>query len=169
MFTVSKLSCFHAREQIQILFHGTIAIRRVRAGLGKRAATFSDFCILKAANISFAILNQPDSKIVQFLEVIRCMSQRCPLKSKPGHVFGYRLHVLLALLDLVGIVKTHECLAAILLSDAKVESNTLGMPDMQIAIRLRWKAGNDTIRQAVVLTIFVNFLTNKVPGLLIHA
>lgn len=65
-----------------------------------------------------------------------------PIKAQPANVFLDRLDVFHFLFGRIGIVKTQMTTPAIFNGSAKIQANRLGMANMQIAVGLRWKAGN---------------------------
>src|SRR4030095_10869040 len=67
--TIGELSFFHALEQVETLFDGTVAIRAVPAGLGQRAAILANFIGAEIAYESFSVLNQLNGPIIKLLEV----------------------------------------------------------------------------------------------------
>src|SRR5262249_23076526 len=54
-----------------------------------------------------------------------------------------RVDVLLLLLDRVGVVETQVAAAAELLRDPEVERDCLGVPDVEVSVRLGREAGHD--------------------------
>jgi hypothetical protein len=59
------------------------------------------------------------------------------------HVGLDGVDVLLLLLGRIGVVEAQMALAGEFLGDAEIERDRLGMADMQIAVRLRRKPGDD--------------------------
>src|SRR5207249_4657276 len=66
-----------------------------------------------------------------------------PAGDKPIHVFDYGVHILDFLLGRVGIVHAQIANAAEFARDAEVQTNALGVTDVQIAVGLGWRARVD--------------------------
>ncbi|MNJ47072.1 hypothetical protein D3C77_422180 [compost metagenome] len=84
-----------------------------------------------------------------------------PIKAQPFHVFFNRIDVLHVLLDGIRIVKTKMGAAPKLVCNREIDPDRLGMPDMQITVRLWRKAGNNFLHFAA-LQILGNNIFNKV-------
>jgi hypothetical protein len=52
--------------------------------------------------------------------------------------------------------------AFILRCDTEIQTDTLGVPDVQIPVRLRWKTRYDPAIPFIGLYVFCNNLTNKI-------
>ena len=75
-----------------------------------------------------------------------------PVKAEPANAVHDAVDVLLILLDGIGVVKAHVAGAAVVAREPEVETNALGVPNMQIAVGLRRKARADARR--IGLTLF---------------
>ncbi len=67
---------------------------------------------------------------------------RPPVEAEPAHVALDGVDIFLLLLHRIGIVETQVAAAAELLRHPEIEADRLGVADMQIAVRLRRKAGH---------------------------
>ena len=65
---------------------------------------------------------------------------RAPIETEPAHVALDGVDIFLRFLGRVGVVETQMAMAAEFLRDAEIETDRLGMADMEIAVRLRRKA-----------------------------
>ena len=140
---VWKLAGLHAAEQVEILVHGAVAERAVLAGLGQRAAVDPHLLRRLVVDIGLAGLDQHLGPFVELLEIIRGMKQvLAPVEAEPAHVVLDGVDILLLLLGRIGVVEPQVAAAAELLGDAEVEADRLGMADVQVAVRLRRKAGH---------------------------
>ena len=161
---VGELAVLHALEQIEILFHRSVAPRAFLAGFGQRAARGADFFGRLIVDVGFALLDQLDGHLVQLLEVIRgVIFPIVPREAQPADVFLDRVDVLDIFLGGVRVVVAQIAQAAKLLRDAKVDDQRLGVADVQIAVRLRRKArvhGGEASR----LQIFLDGFTDEVGG-----
>src|SRR6185312_14600739 len=68
-----------------------------------------------------------------------------PFETEPADVFLDAIHIFDIFGDGIGIVETQICLAAILLRQTEIQYDGFGMPDMQIAVRLRREPGQDAL------------------------
>ncbi len=66
-----------------------------------------------------------------------------PVEAEPVHVALDGVDELLLLLGRIGVVETKVAVAAELLGNAEIEADRLGVADVQIAVRLRRKPGDD--------------------------
>ena len=71
-----------------------------------------------------------------------------PIEAKPAHVALDGVDIFLFFLGRVGVVETQIAVAAEFLGDAEIQADRFGMADMQIAVRLRRKAGDDCLMPA---------------------
>ena len=65
-----------------------------------------------------------------------------PVEAEPAHVALDGVDIFLLLLGRIGIVEAQVTAAAEFLGDAEIQADRLGVADMQIAVRLRRKAGD---------------------------
>ena len=66
-----------------------------------------------------------------------------PLEAEPADVRFDRVDVLDVLLEGVGVVEAEVAGAAVLLRDAEVQADRLGVADVEVAVRLGREAGGD--------------------------
>jgi len=83
---------------------------------------------------------------VHVLEVVRGVVQVVlaaagPVEAEPAHRVEDAVDELLVFLDRVGVVEAHVAAPAEVARQAEVQTNALGVADVQIAVRLRRKAG----------------------------
>jgi hypothetical protein len=118
--------------------------RRVLAGLRQRAAADADRFLRLVVDIGVAGLDQALRPVIQPLEVIRgVIKVGSPVIAEPVHVGLDRVDIFLLFLGRVGVIEAQMALAGEFLRDAEIERDRLGVTDMQIAVRLRRKAGHD--------------------------
>jgi hypothetical protein len=68
---------------------------------------------------------------------------------------------LLLFLGRIGVVETQVAVTAELLGNAEIETDRLGVADMEIAVRLRWKPGDD-LAGAAICEIGLDDVANEV-------
>ena len=85
-----------------------------------------------------------------------------PLETQPFDVVSDGIHIFGILLHRVGVIKTQIGLATIFLSDTEVQTDGLGMADMQIAVRFWWESGIYFRIVFPVLDVFFDNLLNEI-------
>ena len=131
-------------EQIEILLDRAVAVGAGAAGLGERSAQAAHFLGRRAVDVGESRLDQVARELVQAIEVVgRVIEMRAPVEAQPAHRRHDRVVVLDVLLDRIGIVEAQVAGAAILGGEPEVQADRLGVPDVQVAVGLGWKAGDD--------------------------
>ena len=140
-----ELSGPHALEQIQVLFHGPVAIGAFLARFGQGAPVLPDLIGAQIADKGLALLDQLHGILVQLFIVIRGIIETIlPVKSQPFYVPDDRIHIFLVFSARVRIVHAQIAGAAILGGDAEIEADGLGMSDMGVSVRFGGKPGGHT-------------------------
>ncbi len=158
---VFEFAIAHAAEQIEVLRDRACAVRALATGLGQRAAELANLLRRRAVDVGQIPLDQMDCVLVEMFEVVRREEQSGPLESQPAHVFFDRLDVLDILFRRVRIVEAQVARAPELEGDAEVETNRLGVPDMQIAVRFR-RESRDHARDDARLQLVRDHRTDEV-------
>ena len=86
-----------------------------------------------------------------------------PVESQPVDVALDRVQELLLFPGRIGVVEAQVATAAEFLCDPEIQTDRLGMADMQVAVRLRWESG-DHFGHAPGLNVAMDHLTNKVAA-----
>jgi hypothetical protein len=68
-----------------------------------------------------------------------------PVEAEPAHVALDGVDIFLRLLGRVGVVVAQVAVAAEFLGNAEIEADRLGVADMEVAVRLRRKTGDDAL------------------------
>jgi hypothetical protein len=71
------------------------------------------------------------------------MAKLIPLESKPVHILHDCIHEVLVFFQGIGIVETEVGSAAEFIGDPEIQANRLCVADVQVAVGLRGKPGND--------------------------
>ncbi len=71
-----------------------------------------------------------------------------PVEAEPPHIVLDGIGVLDVFLGRIGIVEAEVAAPAVLIGDAEVEADRLGMPDVQVAVWLGRKPGDDGAKPA---------------------
>ena len=142
---VRKLARPHAAEQVEVLLDAALAERAVPAGLGQRARALARISSWRlVVDVGLAGADQMLGPLVELLEIVGGVAEMvAPIEAQPAHVALDGVDVLLLLLRRVGVVEAQVAAAAELLGDAEIEADRLGVADVEVAVRLRRKAGDD--------------------------
>ena len=65
-------------------------------------------------------------------------------------------------LDRIGIVIAQVAHTAVLLGGSEIDANRLSMPDVQVAVRFRWKTGIYLVAVLLRFQILINNAMNKI-------
>ena len=161
---VRKFAVLHTGEEIEILFDAAPAIGAVLAGLSQRAAIGADFLGVQIVDIGLTIFDQVHGPVIELIEIVGGMARRAvPFEAHPADVFLDGVDELLFFLGRVGVVEPQPAEAFELRCDTEVETDRLGVSDVQVAVRFRGKAGDELIRRAVG-KIASDPFTDEVPG-----
>ena len=143
---VGKFSGPHPREQVEIFVDRPVAERAVPAGLGQRAARQPDVLLRLVIDIGLARANEVLRPGIELLEIIRrIVKVSAPIEAKPADVALDRIDVLLLLPCRIGVVKAEMATSAEFLGNAEIQADRFGVPQMQIAVRLRREPGDDAV------------------------
>ena len=85
-----------------------------------------------------------------------------PIKPKPRDTVTNRVDILLRLLFRIGIVKAQMTDTSIIMRYAEIKTDTLGMANVQIAIRLGRKSRFHTPVPFAGTVILINNIANKI-------
>ncbi len=143
---VGKFARAHAAQQIEIFLHAAAAKRAVVARFGQGAARRAHLVLRLVVDIGLAGADQVFGPLVKLLEIIRRMIEMlAPIEAEPAHVGLDGVDIFLLLLGRVGVVEAQIAMAGEFLGDAEIEADRLGVADMQVAVRLRRKPGDDRL------------------------
>ena len=159
---VRELARLHAAEEVEVLLHAAVAVRTFHARGGGHSPTLADLLLRLIINIRETVLNELLRPQVKLVEVVGSVMLLRPLETQPFDVVPDGIHIFGVFLHGVGIIKTQVGLAAVFLSDTEVQTDGLGMTDMQIAVRFRWKSGIYFRIVFPVLDVFFDNLLNEI-------
>ena len=125
-----------------------VAVRRVGARLGQRAAMGADLVGRVRVDVGQAAADQLLGVLIEPLVVVRgVVLAVVPVEAEPADVVLDGVDVLDVFLDRVGVVEAQVAVAAVLGRDAEVEADGLGVADVQVAVGLGREARDDTRRR----------------------
>ena len=85
-----------------------------------------------------------------------------PLEAKPRNIFLDGIHVLHILLDRVGVIEAEVAETVIFLCNSEIETDGLGVSDVQVAVRFRRETGMHFRSVFAVGQVFLNDFFNKI-------
>jgi hypothetical protein len=142
--TVLKLSRPHLGEEVEVLFDASLSIRTRPARFGHGSSVLANLSLIETADIGLAFFNQLHGKAVHLLEVVRCEIKMVILvKAEPLHIVLNRVDIFGVFFDRVGVVKAKVAAALILTGQAKIQTDGLGVANVQIPVGFWWKTGHD--------------------------
>ena len=112
----------HLAEELEIFFNTSVAIWAVGSWLLYGSAIARDFFLSLVVNIGKASLDELLCPVIQLLEIVRSIAFFFPLKTEPLDIFLDSIYILDILLCRVGVIITEIGLSAILLREAKVDT-----------------------------------------------
>ena len=151
------LAGLHLAEEPEVLLRGAVAPGARGAGLVHGAAVQADLLLRLVIDIGESPFDQVLGPLVELVEIIGGIEFLVPMESQPLDVFLDGIHVLGVLLGGVRVVVTEIRDTAVLLREAEVEADGLGMSQMQIAVRLRRETGDDGVHLAAGEVRFDDF------------
>ena len=144
-----KFTGAHAAEQIEVFLDRAVAERAVFSRLGQRAAIDPHVVRVLVVDIGLACPDQILGPRIELLEIVRGVIEvLAPIKPQPAHIRFDGVDVFLLFLGGIGVVEAQMAAAAKLLRDAEIEANGLGVADMQVAVGLGRKAGDNAFNAA---------------------
>ena len=141
---VRELAGAHPFEEVEILLDRAIAIGAVPARLGQGPAVAAGLLGVQVADVGQSLLDQLDGERVELLEIVGCeIDPIAPVESEPTHVGLDGVDELDVLLVRIGVVEAQIAGAPERPRKTEVQDDRLGVPDMQITVRLRREARDD--------------------------
>src|SRR5262249_24569261 len=114
-------------------------------------------------DVRFASGDQLLRPAIELLEVVAGVVQvPAPIEAEPAHVIHDRVDVFLALLGGVRVVEAQVTATAEVTRQAEVDADGLGVADVQVAIGLGWKSGDDRAPEPTGTVVLFDDLSNEV-------
>src|SRR5260370_7451853 len=164
---VGKSSRPHATKKVEVCLDASITVRTLFAALDITAMA-GDFLGRQIADIGLAGPDQLLLPFVKLTERVRGVKfASFPVGSNPMNVFGKGVEVFLVFLGGIGVVVAEVELAAILHGQTVIETNRLGVADVQVPVGPRRKpcvdAASKSARTVVLFDYFLNEIERR-PG-----
>ena len=157
----------HAAEQVQVLFGRTLSERAVRTWCGEVASVLRDCFGVLIIDIGKPLVNQVFSPQVQLLEIVA--REECALvavESEPLQVTLDGLDEVVAFFLGVRVIETQIARASEFTGNTKVQTDRLGMADVQKAVGFRWEARLHPSAIGSLVVIAADKVTNEVGRML---
>ena len=139
---VGQVAGPHLPEQGQVLLDGAVPVGRGPARLAQAAPVLLDLLVAEVVDVGLARPDEVLGQLVHLVEVVgRVERPLAEVEAQPAHVVLDGLDVLDVLLGRVGVVEAQVAAGAVLLGDAEVEADRLGVADVEVAVGLGREAG----------------------------
>ena len=164
LFPILVLAFLHLLEKLQVLFDASVSIGTFLARMLQIATSIMDFLTRLVIDIRKTHADQLAGEFIQLRKIVRCIMDRfLPMEAKPLHILQNGIHILDLFLCRVRIIEADIRLPVILLSNAKIETDALHMPDVKVSIRFRRKTRqHPIIRIDMICNIFIDFCFDKI-------
>ena len=159
---IGELAGFHAAKEVEVLFHGAVAVRALGAGFGGYAAARADLLLALVVHVGETVHNQLLRPFIKLVEVVGGIVLLGPLKAEPRNIFLDGIHVLHIFLDRVGVIEAEVAETVVFFCNSEVQADGLGVADVQIAVRFRRKTGVNFRSVFAVGQVFLNDFFNKI-------
>ena len=159
---VGELAGLHAAEEVKVLLDAAVAVRTFDAGFRGHATARTDLLLRLVIDVGEAVHNELLGPLVELVEVVGGIMLLGPLKTEPCDIFFDGVHVLHIFLDRVGVIEAEVAETVIFLGDSEVQTDGLGVADMQVAVRFRRETGVNFRSVFSVSQVSLNDFFNKI-------
>src|SRR5215813_1044982 len=161
--SVGELARAHAAEEIEALADRAIPEGRRPPGLGQRAARFAHLLHALIVHIRLARDDELLRPAVQLLEIVAGVIEVwAPVEAEPSHVVHDGVDVFLALLGGVRVIEAQVATTAVITRESEVDADSLGVPDVQVTVRLGRKPSHDLAGEATGAVVVLDDLADEV-------
>ena len=162
---VGEFSGPHAAEEVEVFFHAAVAPGAFAPRFGQGAAVPADFLGRKVVHIGLAHLDELLGILVKAFKIVGGVKfPVLPVAAQPAHVLADGVHVFRVFLGGIGVVKAQVALAVKFFGHAKVEADGFGVPQVQVAVGLRGKAGVHLAAEAAGGVVLEDACADKVDA-----
>ena len=163
MGAVGKLAGPHPGKEIEVLFHRPVAIGAFSSRLGEASPVLPDFIGSEAADIGVSGSDELDGERIKPFEVIGGVKEPvCPVESKPADIVDNRFHEFHGLSQGVRVIHPEIAGSLVLLGDAEIEANRLGMTDVDVAVWFGREAGGHSSLMFVGPQVIVDDVPDEI-------
>ena len=159
---VLKLAVLHAHKQIEVLLDAAFTIGAVAPRLRERAAVLAHLVLGQIVHIGKTLADELERQFIALIEVGGTKQELVPLEAQPVNILHDGIDVLGVLLCGVRVIEAKIAAAAVLLRHAKIDGQSLGVPNVQISVGLGRKTRLDTrfLVAHILLDGFLNEILN---------
>ena len=157
LFTVGILAVAHFTEDTQVLLGSAVPPGALLAGSLHGAASCTDFLLGLVVDVCKSSLDQLFGPFIELVEIVGCIKLLLPLETEPFDVFLDGIYIFGVFLGRVGVVVAEVGLSAIFLGQSEIDAQALCMPEVQVSVGLRRKAGKDGIHFAGLEIVLDDF------------
>ena len=140
LFAVAEFAVGHTLKEVEIFLNTPVSVRAFLARLGESSSVLPDLVCAEIVNISLAVLDELDCTVVDEIKIVRSEKHVFPPETEPLDILLDCVDIFDVLTGRIGIVKTKIAYAVVLLRRAEIYAQSLGVTDMEIAVRLRRKS-----------------------------
>ena len=144
--TFGIVAAFHGLEECQILLHRGIAVGGGGAGSHQIAALLAHRLAVLQVHIGQAVLDEVyGALVVEIKDIGGPVQVLTPVETQPVDIFLDGVDEFDIFLAGVGVIKTqvtHRPEVGIFLGKTEIQTDGLGVADVQITVRLRGETGN---------------------------
>ena len=157
LLAVGIFAGLHFPEEAQVLLYAAVAPRAVLARGLDRAAVLPHLLLGLVIDVCLALEYHLLGPLIELVEIIGSVAFLLPLESQPLDVLFDCVHIFGVLLRRIGVVVAEVGLSVIFLGKAEVYAETLGVAEVQIAVRLRRETGEYAVILAAGKVRFDDF------------
>ena len=162
-----ELPSVHTAEEVEALLDGTIAEGAGDTRGGRCTLLRCDLFGSLLIDVGMACADQLFGKLIQTLKVVRSIVDIAPVEAEPIDILTDSIDVLDVFLRGIRIVEAEVTHPAVLLCDAEVHADGLGVPDVEIAVGLWWEARLDASIILPGTKVALDDLLDEVQALLL--
>ena len=163
--TFAEFAGAHAPEQVEVLGDGPVTERTLDARIAVAAALRRDRLAVLFVDVGQSLVDQQFGPVVELLEVVARVERLAfDRKPEPGEIGDDAVDVARVLGVGVRVVEAQVADTAELLGDPEVDGDRLGVPDVQVAVRLGWEASLDAAPEGAAFVVGDDQLANEVGG-----
>ena len=142
VLAVGKRSLPHSAKDVEVLFYRSIPIGAVLSGFRQRSPIFPRFLGAQAANVGFALIDELEGKLVELLEIVRCVVETVfPVESQPADVTLDRVLVFRFFPGRIRVIESEIAQPLIFGRNTEVQADRFRMADVQVPVGFRRETG----------------------------
>ena len=127
---IRKFAFAHTLEEVEVFFYRAVAVWTICARSSRRTFLFCNLFSRLFVNVCFTLFDEADCKVVELLEIVRCVINIFPLVAQPFNIFLNRIYIFNILFHRVSVIKTEVTCATKAFSNTKVEADCFSVTNM---------------------------------------